>query len=826
MDTLLRDLRYTLRTLKNNPGFSIVAVLSLALGIGANTAIYTIYSAVFLRDVGVSNPSELVNVYTSDEFDEFMSSSYPDYLDYREQTKDVFEDLATYNLALAILSQGEESEFVFGEEVTGNYFDVLGVRPLLGRTFVPEEDDVYGAAPTVVLSYAAWQQRYGGDPDIVGRVMKLNGTPFAIIGVMPRNFTGMFPFYVDIWVPIHMHDIIMPPGTFGDDAGTSGRLENRGSRSLWLKGRLKAGATIEQARAILATVSARLAEEYPETNGDRTARVLPSDEVALIPFLDRPMRMFTLFLMAMVGLVLIIACTNLAGMLLARAASRRKEIGVRLAIGAGRWRLVRQLLTESIFLALLGGLGGLALAQWLIQVLLAVQPPIPVPINLKLGLSVNVLAFTFFLSIATGVVFGLLPALRATRSDLVTALKDAYGAVGGRLRRFGIRSGLVVAQVAVSALLLLCAGLFLRSLGNTSQVDPGYTLRQGVIATFDLSYRGYSEEEGIQFFAELKRRLRALPGVESVSYAGDLPLDASLSTTALFPQDTEAAYDEAGGEAVDISDVDSDYFRTMGIELVFGRPFGAGDLPEGERVAIVNETFARRFWPGGSALGKRFERGSRSRTSFTIVGVARDGKYRTLGEQPRPFAYFPFSQDYSSFRSAIVRSSIDGREILPAVRAEISALDPDLPMFQILTVPEHGELMLFLPRLVAALVTGLGLLSLVLGTTGLYSIIAYDVSRRTREVGIRIALGADRGRVLRLILWDGMKLVVVGLAIGLLLAAGVTQALTSLLFGISPLDPVTFVAIPVLFLAVTAAATLSPARRASHIDPIAALRHE
>jgi predicted permease len=826
MESLIRDLSYTFRTLKRNPGFAAIAVLSLALGIGANTAIYTIYSAIFHRDVGVRDTASMVDVYTSDEFDEYLTSSYPDYLDYREQASDVFEDMITYNLSLAILDEGENTEFVFGEEVTGNYFDVLGLQPLMGRTFIPEEDDAYGAPPTVVVSYTTWQRRYGSDPEIVGKSMKLNGTAFTIIGVMPKKFTGMFPFYVDMWVPIHFHDIIMPPGTFGDDVNRPNRLESRGSRNLWVKGRLKPGVTVEQARASLATVSARLAEEYPESNEGRESRALPSDDVALIPFLDGPIKAFTMFLMIMVGLVLVIACTNLAGMTLARASRRRKEIGVRLAIGAGRWRLTRQLLTESITLALLGGVAGLVFARWLLTVLVAVQPPIPIAINLDLGLDTGVLAFTFALSLLTGVVFGLLPSLRATRPDLVGVLKDSYGALEGRLRRFGIRSGLVVVQVAVSALLLLCAGLFLRSLGNVSNVDYGYTLRQGVIATMDLSYRGYTQEAGNQFFDELKQRLQVIPGVEAVAYADDLPLDASLSTTSMFPQGTDVPYDEEDGVEVDRAEVGPDYFRAMGIQIVFGRPFDSTDLPDGERVAIVNESFARRFWPDESALGKRFERGSSSRTPFTIVGVARDGKYRTLGEQARLFAYTALSQNPISFRTAIVRTSADDRQILPIVRSEVRAMDPDLPMFQLITVPEHGELMLFLPRLVAALVTGLGVLSLILGTTGLYGIIAYDVSRRTREVGIRVALGSDRRGVIQLILWDGMKLVVVGLSVGIILAAAITGAIRLLLYGISPLDPVTFIVVPALFLGITTATTIGLARRAASVDPVIALRTE
>jgi len=827
VDRLLADLRLTFRSLGKNPGFAVVAALSLAIGIGANIAIYTIYSAIFQRDMGVTSPAELVDVYTKEPSDEFLSSSYPDYLDYREQTQHVLEDLMTYSLALAVLDQEDEgSEIVFGEEVSGNYFDVLGVKAFMGRTFILEEDDAVGAAPTAIISYTTWKNRYGSDSEIIGKALKLNGTPFTIIGVAPEEYTGMFPFYVDMWIPIHMHGYIT---AFGEVPVPEGELPAwmglRGSRRLWIKGRLKAGATVDEARAALNTVGSRLAEAYPETNEGYTTSILPSEEVALVPFLDRPIRMFTIFLMALVGLVLLIACTNLAGMLLARATSRRREIGIRLAIGASRWQLVRQLLTESVVLALLGGVAGLLFAQWLIQILLAVQPPIPVPFNLKLGLNLNVLAFALVLSLSTGIIFGLLPALPSTRPDLVTSLKGAYAALEGRLRRFGLRSGLVVAQVTVSVLLLLCAGLFLRSLSNVNDVDTGYNLSQGAIATFDLGQRGYVEETGIQFFDELKHRLELQPGIESVAYADDLPLDASMSITTVWPQDTEVAFDQEEGVGVDISDVDGDYFRTMGIPIAAGRTFDSRDTPEGEQVMIVNETFARRYWPGESALGKRVWWTSDG-NPHTIAGIARDGKYRSLGEEQRSFIYRPISRYYESFRTVVVRSNIDSREAVKVLRSEIQAMSPDLPMFQIMTIQEHEELMLFIPRLVAILVTGFGLFSLLLGTTGLYGVIAYDASRRTREVGVRIALGADRGNVLRMILWDGLKLVVVGLAAGLLITAAISSALRALLYGISPMDPVTFVAIPVLFLGVAIAATLNPARRASRVDPVEALRYE
>jgi predicted permease len=527
-----------------------------------------------------------------------------------------------------------------------------------------------------------------------------------------------------------------------------------------IKGRLKDGVTFDQAGSALEVFSASQAEAYPDTHTDLRFLILPTEDVTIHPMFDGALKTFTFFLMAMVGLVLLIACTNLASMLLARASARRREIGIRLAIGANRFRLIRQLLTESITLALLGGIAGIALAWWVIRLLLALQPPISFPMDIDIAMSGTVYAFAFFLSVATGIIFGLLPSWQTTRPELVSALKDAYGSAVGRLRRFGMRSGLVVSQVAVSALLLVFAGLFLRSLGNASSIDPGFDIRQGVMATFELQEQGYDLERTLVFQRDLVSRVESLPGVESASFAEIVPLGPGASATTVHPETPHVEIDE-DGVSVDYCAVDSDYFRTMGIPILSGRAFTDNDLTTGTQVAIINETMAQRYWPGESALGQQITRRYLTRDDevYTVVGVARDGKYRTLGEDQRSYMYRPTSQDFSGFTNLVVRTSGSGSELLLQVREQIREIDSHLPILGIITMSEHLELMLFIPRLVAWLLISFGLLSLILGTTGLYGVISYDVSRRTREVGIRMSLGAQQSGVLRLIIWDGLKLV-------------------------------------------------------------------
>lgn len=816
MTELLRDLRLAARQLLRRPSLSGLAVLSLALGIGVNSAMFSIVNAVLLRDLPAARPGELVEVYTSDSGGfRYATSSYPDYRDFRRASTS-FAELAAWQGAILTFDAGERPALLFGEEVSANYFDLLEVRPALGRWFLPEEEASYGTHPVVVLSHTFWQQHFAGSRDVLGRSIRLNGTPFTVVGVAAPTLRGSFPaFRTELWLPLVMHDAI------SEDAD----LEERGSRSLFLKGRLAPGVTAREAQAELATLAARLAAAHPDTNEDREISVVPSLQVALNPGFDGPLLGVAGLLMVVVALVLLIACSNIANLLLARAADRHREIAVRLALGAGRGRLIRQLLSESLLLALAGGVAGLLLADWLVRLIVGFRPPLPVPLSLDLSVDARVLAFNFAVATAAGLLCGLAPALRGSRPRLVPALKGEAEFLGRRYRKLGLRNVLVVAQVAVSTVLLLGAGLFVRSLIAAQSIDPGFSLRKGVVAQVALGFgSGYSEEEGRVFFRRLEERVAALPGVRSAALAEHLPLGLAVHTKGVELDGVDLTGQEDDNE-VDTAAVGPGYFETLGISLPWGRAFGDEDGPGDPAVVIVNETAARRFWPGESPLGKRlrFKEGEPWRE---VVGVAADGKYRTLGEEPRPFIYRSFRQDYSSFVTLAVAGTADEADLLRAVRHEVETLDPDVPLFDIRTVSEHLSIMLFPARLGAWLLAAFGALGLVLASVGLYGVVAYAVSQRTREVGIRRAIGAQNGDVLRLIVREGMALVAVGSAVGLAVALVAARGLGSLLYGVHPADPVTFVAVPLLLAGVALLANLLPARRATAIDPMEALRRE
>ncbi len=817
MDTLLRDIRYSIRTLLKSPGFSAVAILSLALGIGVNTAIFSIYDAIFLRALPVEAAEELVEVYASDHGLEFGPLSFPDYLDVRDQTPDVFSGVVAYDISIGVYEHDDESEYMYGEAVTGNYFSLLGIEAAHGRTFIAGSDDTEGAPPTVVLSHQTWMSRFGGDEEILGRSFRLSGVEYTVIGVASGDFKGLLPMSAAYWVPI-THDPMI--------GGGMADLENRDARFLFsTKGRLQPGVSFEQARTAVATVGERLADAYPDSNGEIRLTALRTSDVGIHAMLDTPIRLFTLFLMGMVGLALLIACTNLASMLLARATARRREIAVRLALGAGRRRLIRQLVTESVLLSLVGGMVGLAVASWLLNALLAVQPPFPIPLTFDLGIDRGILMFTAMLSIATGIVFGLIPAMQSTRLSLVEAIKGEPATRNRRSGRMRLRSALVVGQVAVSMVLLICTGLFLRSLANASAIEPGFDLRSGLVAVINTSVADYSDEETRTFFGELRSRIEALPGVDSAALIRSLPLGPGITTTPAIPESALSDPDAQGVQA-DEASISEGYFATMGIQMLRGRDFRSSDTSEALPVAIVNETLAQRLWPSESAIGKRLKVGFRGDKLWEVVGVASNGKYRTLGEDPRAFVYVPFAQSGDSRMSVVASTSVDPGALFAAVRSEVRALDSSLPIFDLKTIAGHMEIMLFVPRLIAVLLGGLGSLALLLGVIGLYGIVAYSVARRTQEIGIRMALGARRADVLRQITMEGIRLVAYGVVFGLALAFLATRMLGSWLYEISPSDPVTFGGIALLFLAVATLAAAGPARRASRLDPMVALRRE
>ncbi len=818
MYDLVQEIRFAFRQLARRPGINGLAVLSLALGIGVNTTIFTLVNAVLLRGLPANRPGELVSVFMSeDDKFRYATASYPDYVDLRDRNT-VFSELTAYDVAVASYDNGEATEVLFGQAVTGNYFRMLGLPLAAGRDFSAEDREPPGSQPVVMLGHRFWRSRFHADPGVAGRTLQLNGKALTVVGVAPAELSGSMPGIVaDFWIPMAMHDAM--------SEGQS--LTDRGSRSLWLNGRLKPGVTLEQAQSQMSTLVAQLAAAYPDDDKDLQTTLVPTGDVALNPAIDKPVFGVATLLLVVAALVLLIACSNIANLLLARASDRAKEIAIRLAIGSGRWPLVRQLLAESLLLAVAGGALGLLFALWAAQLLVSFKPPLPIPINLDLSPDLRVFAYALGLALLTGIACGLAPALRASRPRLVSALKSEGASLpgAGRGRRLSLRNALVVWQVALSTVLLIGAGLFLRSLSRAQAIDPGFTLRKGVVVTVALGLgSGYTPEEGLVFYREASERLAALPGVSDVALTEHLPLAGNVHITGIELESRPVA-SEDDELPVDTASVSPGYFQTLGVALVAGRDFSLADGPGAGGMVIVNQAAAESFWPGEEAVGKRLRLG-RDDPWQTVVGVVANGKYRTLGEAPRPFLYGNLQQDYSSVVQILVATEGDEQGLLPAVRQDLLRLDPALPLLEVKTMTEHLAFMLFPARMAAVLLASFGLLGLVLASVGLYGVVAYAVARRTREVGIRMAIGAGARDVLRLVVGEGMALVAVGLGLGVTLALAGTQALESLLYGVSSVDPWTFVAVPVLLSAVALAANLLPARRATAIAPVVALRQE
>jgi len=811
-----RDFRYALRRIARSPAFSAVAILSLSLGIGANTAMFSLVNAVLLRGLPVEAPERLVEIYTSDSGGyPYATSSYPDYVDIREGV-DAFEGVVGTRNFVTRVGTGGSQRLAFGELVSWDYFDVLGAPVALGRSFRPDEDASPGTHAVAIVGYRTWLSDFGGDERVLGETVHLNGLPFTIVGVAHEDFTGSMPVMVSgYYVPLMMTDAMM-------GAGSSDQLGRRGSRSMFIKARLAAGVTLERANEELRGLSAALARQYPESNEARSIAALASSDVSLHPMVDRVLTPVAALLLAVVGLVLLIACANLASFLLARAEDRRREIAVRLALGAGRAQLTRQLLVEASVLALLGGAAGIMLANVLLGGLMAFRPPLPVPVDFDISLDGSVLLFTIAVSLVAGIGLGLAPALQATSPDLTPTLKGDARSVGAR--RFTLRDALVVAQVAFSFVLLIGAGLFVRSLQKAQTIDPGFDTGPAALVWPDTDFSGaMGEEERRTFLDEYRARLLAEPGVRAVAMADRLPLGAAVQTGAyLIPGHRSDRPD--GTFAVDNARVAPGYFDAMGVPLVSGEPFTPAHL-SGEPVAIVSEAFVARFLDGGDPVGRSFERGTSGQV-LRIIGVARDTKVRTLGEAPRPYVYELAGQMGVPGGQVVVRGSGTSAELLSTALRVLREIDPDMPLLESKTMNEHLALLLFPPRMAALLLSAFGALALLLAAVGVYGVVSYAVSRRTREMGIRISLGASGGDVVRMAIGGGMRLVALGGVLGVLGAAGIAWAISGYLFGIGPNDAATFVAIPVLLSMVAFVAAWVPARRASRVDPVRALRTE
>jgi predicted permease len=822
MSKFLQDLKYGARLLTKSPGFTAVAALSLALGIGANTTIFTLINAVLLNPLPVEDPSQLVTVWTTDERNAnpafgFLQTSPLNYKDYRDKNE-VFSGLAAHQgLPLNISGGTGEAQQVFGEIVTGNFFDVLGARPLLGRGFRPDEDQTPGAALVTVLGWGEWQKRYGGDPSIVGRTITLNGQAFTVVGVMPRGFKGTNAIGAPaLWVP-HMTYPQTTSGFFREN------MDSRRALMFNITGRLKPGISVKQAEANLKTIGRQLAQEYPNDNGGRNVALVPLAQATVNPGFRDNIVMAGGLLMTIVGLVLLIACANVANLLLARAAARQKEIAVRLSLGASRSRLIMQLLTEGTLLAVLGGAAGLLLAYWAQGLLWSFRPPFLQADAIDLHPDFRVLLFTIGVSLVTGIVFGLAPAIQASRPDLVVELKEKSSAPTGSNRLFSLRNLLVASQVALSLVALIGAGLFLRSMQNAQKTNPGFDADHLASLSMDLGAQGYTEERGHQFQRAVLERARGVAGVQSATLASAVPLfnGGFARTVFLEGQDTT---DRRSGKLVQIAVVGATYFDTLGIPLQRGRTMSEIDQPNTPAVVVINETMARQFWPDQDPIGKRFK--FFGQNFFTqVVGIARDSKYNFIGEGATPYIYQALSQVYQPQVSLIVKAA-QPQAVLGTVRGEVQQLERNMPLTGIFTLPEIFDQALWAPKMGASLLAIFAGLSLLLAVIGIYGVMAYSVSQRTRELGIRMALGASRGDVVRLVVWQGLRLTLVGVAVGLTVSFFVTRLVTALLFNVSATDIVTFVTVPLVLAFAALGASYLPALRATRIDPMEALRYE
>ena len=832
MDTLIKDLRFGIRSLLKRPGFTAIAVLTLALGIGANTAIFSVVNATLMQPLPVTDPERLVFVFNGPAGSVF---SYPDYAPLRDQNN-VFDGMLAWGGITASLNSNDQTDLAVGAIVSGNFFDVLGVRAKLGRTLSTEDDKTPGAHPVVVISDRLWQTRFGGDPNIIGRQLLLNGNSFTVIGVLPAGFDGLqFGVARDLYVPLMMQATMRPPR-----AGYSGEmnpdlLQVRGNRWLFSVGRLKPGVTAAQAQSSLALITKQLEETY-KVNQGRGISVSALSESA-DPQTRRQLSTVAGLLMAVVGIVLLIACANVANLLLARSSARTKEIAVRLAIGATRWRIVRQLLTEGVLLATLGGVAGLLLAWWATRSFTAVPPPTgSLPITPQFSIDLQVLLFTLGLSLLAGVVFGLAPAMRASSPALVPALKDDAAAFFERTRTFGVRNLLVVTQVALSVVLLIAAGLFLRSLQQARTIDPGFDAEKIVNLPLNINLLRYTRTQGRDFYRQVVERVEGIPGVESASLARIAAVSGGSSVRSLLIEGRAGSNNQFRSEgsgpapgddqSVSANVIGPRYFQTMGIGLLQGRDFNAQDTEDHPRVVIVNEAFVRRHFPSEDPVGKRLSLNGTEGPWREIVGVVRTSKYISLGENPTPITYLPLQQNHETGMTLHVRTAVDPSSLAGAIRNEVQSLERNLPLGNPERMSERVANSLWAARMGAILLAVFGGLALLLASIGLYGVMSFAVSRRTREMGIRVALGARPGDVFRLVLRQGMTLVVAGLGLGLVAAVMVTRLLASFLYGVSTTDALTFTAIPLLLTFVALLACYLPARKAMKVEPLVALRYE
>ncbi len=827
-ETLLKDVRYALRWMARSPGFSAVAILSLGLGVGVNTAMFSLVDSLLFRPLPVASPETLVDVFTAGgDGDEYATTSYPDYLDLKAQNT-VFTDMIGYSPMMAPLSLGDRSRIALGQVVTSNHFSVLGIQPFLGRLLVPADDDP--ASPrVVVISHRMWQREFGGDTAIAGKSITLRGQQFAIAGVAPPEFTGVITLLSpELWLPIAHGEEVEVAGIVDNVPSPTGTTKNerRGMRWMFVKGRLKDGVTAAQAHANVQLIGRQLEAAHVQTNKGRHMAAIPTADVRmLVPQAGGVLSVGAAGLMAIVGLVLLIACANVAGMLLARASARRREISVRLAVGASRGRLMQQLLVEGALLGTLGAMAAVALAWALVQALQGIQLPLPVDVAFDLRIDARVLTFSIVVAAATGMLAGLLPAVKASAPSLVADLRGEAPAARLAGRRFALRDALVVSQVALTAVLLVVAGLLLRSLGASQRADVGFNISGLAAIALDTDMIRYSPERSQEFWRLAQARVAALPGVQSAGLVSPtLPFTFNFNQQEIRVDNRTYAEGQRA-EIIENVAVSPDYLGTLGVPVIDGRGVDAADMTGAPDVAVINETMARTYWPKESAVGHTFQTVTSART-FRVVGVVRDHKRHGVLERPSPFIYFAAGQRPSRYNFLLARTTGDAAMLLTAMRRELLAMEPSL-VFMVSSTMEQNLANTLLPaRAGAVLAAAFGGLGTLLAAIGLYGVIAFSVTRRTREIGVRMALGARPAGVLSMVMRQGLMIVAIGLVAGAVLAAAAAGALRGLLYGITPFDPVAWGLAIGAMLGAAALANFVPARRAMRIDPLTALRIE
>ncbi|HEV7218278.1 MAG TPA: ABC transporter permease [Terriglobales bacterium] len=819
METLLQDIRYGLRALKKSPGLTLVVAITIALGVGANTATFSLVNGFFLRPLPVPSPEQLVALAIQEKNSPLgaLGFSYPEFAAFRQQAAPSCEVFGQALAGSPGLTADGRTDPVSMTAVTSNYFSGLGVKPGLGRLILPSEGETMGEQAVLVLGYSFWQKRFGGDPGVIGKQVRINGKPVEIIGVVPKEFHGSFStFEMDAYVPLSA----VFPGGSGINFWT-----DRNKRLILAVGRLKPGVNIAKAQGLFDVISQREAGEYPASDKGFSIRVIPEKLSRPIPYANTAFLLISALFLILSGVVLLLACTNVANILMARASSRMREMAIRTALGGGRGRLVRQMLTETMLLASLGGVLGVLFGMWAGRLSGSIHFP-NVPLQLDTGFDWLVFVYAFAVVLLTGIFVGLAPALIATRAEINVVLHQGDTREAGRSGHRA-RGDLMVAQVAGSLALLIVAGLFVRSLQNAEKMDLGFNPAHVLNVALDPQENGYNEAQTKDFYRELESKVKALPGVESASLASSVPISTFPSRQRIYVENQPVLPDSVLPDIL-FNRIDSGYFKTMSIPILIGREFLDSDNESAPSVAIVNQTMADRLWPGRNPIGQRFSMKSESGPFIEVAGVACDSKYQTIAEDPQAYFYAPIAQNYTSLRILQIRSSIALPSLTNQIQAQIRSLDPAVTIVDIRTMNEslQGATGFFIFRLGASLAALVGVMGLILAIVGVYGMVSYSVTRRTQEIGIRVALGANSQQILGLIVKQGMKTVLGGVLLGLLAAWAVTRMMTHLLVGVSPNDPAIYIAASIFLTSVALFGCYIPAHRAAKVDPMVALRYE